>query len=373
MSEEIKENIPPVPAAEDPVVLPTGEKLVLSSSPHLSSPESTARIMFLVLASLLPASIAGIWFFGIKAALVLIFSTFFCVAAEALWCLMVKRPILRTIGDGSAAVTGLLLGLNLPASVPFYVPLIGAFLAIWLGKQIFGGLGHNPFNPCVVARVGLLIALPAAMTTWDLPRGMNDKYPSIQEFRAQPDAVTCATPLSVASTTPKVLGKGPDAELNFSSVDNPDTLKAYFLGIKGGCIGEVCVPALLLGGILLVMFNLINWKVPVCYIGTVAIITGIVNYFCPGVTPSPLFHIVTGGLLLGAIFMATDMVTCPITGSGCVLFAVGCGVLTSVIRIWGNYPEGVSFSILFMNALVPLIDRWCGVRPFGYTVKHKKD
>ena len=157
--------------------------------------------------------------------------------------------------------------------------------------------------------------------------------------------------------------------MNFSRIDNEALLWRYFWGQKGGCIGETSVIALLIGGLLLIAFNLINWRVPVCYIGTVAVITGVVHWFLPGVTPTPLFHILTGGLMLGAFFMATDMVTSPITGAGCVVFAVGCGVITSVIRIWGNYPEGVSFSILFMNALVPLIDRWCGRRPFGYVAK----
>ena len=149
-------------------------------------------------------------------------------------------------------------------------------------------------------------------------------------------------------------------------------LKKLFWGCRGGCIGETCIPALLLGGIILLAFNLINWRVPLCFIGTVAIVTGTVNLFMPGVTPPAIFHLLCGGLFLGAFFMATDMVTSPITGSGCVVFAIGCGLITSVIRIWGNYPEGVSFSILFMNALVPLIDRWCGNRPFGY-VRQRPD
>ena len=185
------------------------------------------------------------------------------------------------------------------------------------------------------------------------------------------DSVTCATPLGVVGTTPKILDDSFMAQQNFQAVDNNTMLWRYFLGIKGGCIGETSVLALLIGGILLIAFKLINWRVPICYIGTVAVFTGLVNYFFPGVTPTPLFHILTGGLVLGAFFMATDMVTSPITPTGCIVFAVGCGIITSVIRIWGNYPEGVSFSILFMNALVPLIDRWCGQRPFGYTVKRE--
>lgn len=363
------------------VMLPTGSKLVLSSSPHLHGAENVRRIMYRVLLALVPAAAAGIWFFGVSALCVILATMIFCVGAEALWCKLAGKPVVGTISDCSAALTGLLLALNLPPGTPLWACLIGALLAIWLGKQVFGGLGNNPFNPALVARVGLLIAIPGIMTTWAPAAGMTGKgYPEAAEFYSPAaladlkagkplDSVTCATPLGVAGTTKKVLGRTLEAETNFSKIDNEALLWRYFLGQKGGCIGETSVIALLIGGILLIAFNLINWRVPVCYIGTVAIITGVVNWFLPGVTPTPLFHILTGGLMLGAFFMATDMVTSPITGTGCVVFAIGCGVITSVIRIWGNYPEGVSFSILFMNALVPLIDRWCGRRPFGYVAK----
>ena len=351
-----------------PVMLPTGEKLVVSSSPHLSRPESVGRIMALVLVALLPPAAAGVWFFGFKALTVIVLTVLFSLGAEALWCLLAGKPVGRTLRDGSAAVTGLLLALNLPPDVPFYIPLIGAFLAIWFGKQVFGGLGYNPFNPALVARVGLLIAFPSLMTQWSAPRGMDESYPQAALFckSAPAPSVTCATPLGVASVSGKVLGGGEEARHHFDPIDSASLRLKYFLGMRGGCIGETCVPALLLGAAILLIFNLINWRVPVCFVGTVAVLTGILHFFLPGATPSPLFHILTGGLLLGAIYMATDMVTSPITGSGCLVFAVGCGVITTVIRVWGNYPEGVSFSILFMNALVPLIDRWCGVRPFGY-------
>ena len=351
------------------IMLPTGEDLVVSSSPHLSSPDKTSAIMGKVLIALAFPFAAGIWYFGWKAAWIVLLTAFFCIAAEALWCKLAGKPVKATLLDGSAAVTGVILGLNMPPEVPFYVPLLGALLAIWIGKQVFGGLGYNPFNPAVVARVGLLIALPGIMTFSPVPRGMDQSYPNVKEFRTPVDAVTCATPLSIVSAAPKIKGNDFYAQTNFEKVDTPELIKQYFIGCKGGSIGEVCIPAILLGGLLLVAFNLINWRVPVCYLGTVAVITGVVNYFCPGVTPSPLFHLVTGGLMFAAIFMATDMVTSPITGTGCVIFAFGCGVITSVIRIWGNYPEGVSFAILFMNALVPLIDRWSRTRPFGYARK----
>ncbi|MDR0932966.1 MAG: RnfABCDGE type electron transport complex subunit D [Victivallales bacterium] len=364
------------------IKLPVGDRLIISSSPHIKDSDSVRRIMFKVILALLPACAAGIYFFGFRSALVMLFTMAFCVGAEALWCYFAKKPVIGNISDGSAALTGLLLALNLPPQVPYWVCLIGAFLAIWLGKQIFGGIGNNPFNPALVARVGLLIALPAIMTTWQPARGMsvdqeNAKLwyspKTIEELKSGKalDAVSCATPLGVVGTTKKITDKSSAAEDNFAAVSSNEQMFEYFLGRKGGCIGETSVLALLIGGIMLVLFNLINWRVPVIYIGTVALFAGLVNYFFPGVTPPPLFHILTGGLVLGAVFMATDMVTSPITGTGCVVFAFGCGVITTVIRIWGNYPEGVSFSILFMNALVPLIDRYCTVRPFGYVTKRR--
>ena len=239
-------------------------------------------------------------------------------------------------------------------------------------SPVMRGSFFGPFNPALVARVGLLIAFPALMTQWSAPRGMTAPEAAhrsvfVKSAAADPGAtVSCATPLGVVAVSDKVTGSEAKARKHFAPIDSPRQHLDYFLGMRGGCIGETCVPALLIGAAILLAFNLINWRVPVCFVGTVALLTGVIHFFCPGVTPTPLFHILTGGLLLGAIYMATDMVTSPITGNGCLLFAVGCGVIATVIRVWGNYPEGVSFSILFMNALVPLLDRWCGVRPFGY-------
>ncbi len=365
----------------DDVKLPTGEKLVVSSSPHVRASDSVRRIMLKVLLALIPTVAAGVWLFGFRALAVIAVTVAGCVAAEALWCWGTGKKITPVIGDCSAVVTGVILALNLPAAIPLYVPVIGAFLAIWLGKQVFGGLGYNPFNPAVTARVALLIALPAAMTLWTPPRGMDKSYPNSTVFfgatgmekvnSGQLDAVTCATPLGLMTDTGKITDTGNDrkkiaaAKRNFDHVNTPELLKKYFWGVRPGCIGETCVPALLLGGLLLFFFKLINWRVPVCFAGSLALTAGIVNYFFPGVTPPALFHLVTGGVLLGAVFMATDMVTSPVTNWGCVLFGCGCGLITAVIRIWGNYPEGVSFAILIMNALVPLIDRFCTCRPFG--------
>ncbi len=367
------------------IKLPTGKNLVLSSSPHLSTGANLRKIMGGVLLALVPAVCASVWFFGWRALAVILYTVFCCVAAEAIWCALVGKPVWRTIGELSAALTGVLLALCLPVSIPLYVPPIGAVLAIWLGKQVYGGLGNNPFNPALVARVGLLIALPAAMTCWTPSRGMlHEDYPAQGEFfRADdlqrincgnvPDAITCATPLGVAGTTPKISGKSQEARDNFLPLENRELFKRCFWGDRAGCLGETSVLALIIGYFILVLLNLVNWRVPLLFVGTVALISAVTHWFMPGITPSPMFHILNGGLFLGAIFMATDMVTSPITGAGCVAFAIGCGIVTSVIRIWGNYPEGVSFAILFMNALVPLIDRWFGQRPFGYVPIRSKE
>ena len=349
------------------IKLPTGKNLVLSSSPHLSTGANLSKIMGGVLFALLPAVIASVIFFGFRALFIIVYTALCCFAAEALWCAFAGKPVWKTVSDLSAFLTGVLLALCLPVNIPLYVPPIGAILAIWLGKQVYGGLGNNPFNPALVARVGLLIALPAAMTCWTPSRGMlKDDYPERGIFFSTPDAITSATPLGVAGTAEKITDRTQKAKDNFAELENDEFLARCFWGDRAGCLGETSVFALIIGYVILVLFNLINWRVPVVFIGTVAVITAAVNMLFPGVTPGASFHILNGGLFLGAIFMATDMVTSPITGAGCVVFALGCGIVTSVIRIWGNYPEGVSFAILFMNAMVPLIDRWCGRRPFGY-------
>lgn len=356
------------------IKLPTGKKLVLSSSPHLSTGANLRKIMGGVIFALLPAIIASVYFFGLRALFIILYTAVCCVAAEAVWCALSGKPVWKTIGDLSAALTGILLALCLPVAVPLYVPPVGAILAIWLGKQVFGGLGNNPFNPALVARVGLLIALPAAMTLWTPSKGMmKEDYPERSLFFVAPDAVTAATPLGVAGTTEKIIEQSAGAKFNFSALENCELLKRCFIGDRAGCLGETSVLALLTGYVILVLLNLINWRVPVIFIGTVAVFTALINLLFPGVTPGASFHVLNGGLFLGAVFMATDMVTSPITGSGCVVFALGCGIVTSVIRIWGNYPEGVSFAILFMNALVPLIDRWCGRRPFGYVTRRERE
>ncbi|MDD4098978.1 MAG: RnfABCDGE type electron transport complex subunit D [Lentisphaeria bacterium] len=327
--------------SENTIRLPDTSQLVISSSPHLHDDVSVRRIMFTVIAALLPACLAGAWYFGPRAVWVLLVCVASCIACEILSARLIGRDV--RVADGSAALTGLLLGMNLPVTTPAWVCVIGSAIAIVLGKMIYGGLGYNPFNPALVGRVALLLAFPTTMTTWVAPLTRRLEWAGV-------DSVTQATPLGVA-----VAEAGPP----------PFPLWDLFIGRTGGSLGETCVPALLLGGLVLIALRIIRWQVPVCFLATVAVMAGVTHWLAPAQCAPPLYHLFSGGLVLGAFFMATDMVTTPLSRKGAVLFAVGCGVLTSVIRIWGSYPEGVSFSILIMNSLTPLIDRWTAGKPFG--------
>jgi Na+-translocating ferredoxin:NAD+ oxidoreductase subunit D len=324
------------------IQLPDASKLVVSSSPHIRGNETISKVMVQVLIALLPAAIAAVWFFGLHALRVMALCTLGCIAAEEIWNRCIGRK--PTWKDGSAAITGLLLAMNLSAGAPWWICLLGCLLAMILGKQLFGGLGFNPFNPALVARVALLIGFPSLMTSWVVPNSGN---------WTACDAMTGATPL------------GAQGEAVASLTD-------LFSGNVGGCLGETSALALLLGGAFLIVRKLIKWQVPAAFIGTVALVSGMVHAFRPELTPPALYHVLAGGLMIGAFFMATDMVTSPMTAKGALIFGVGCGLITSVIRIWGGYPEGVSFSILFMNALTPLIDRTTIGKPFGY-IRVKKE
>ncbi|MBM4153224.1 MAG: RnfABCDGE type electron transport complex subunit D [Kiritimatiellaceae bacterium] len=330
--------------AQTPVVqLPDATQLVISNSPHISGGETISKIMIQVFIALIPSALAAIWFFGLAALKVMILCTVSCMLIEVLWKKAIKQPI-DCWKDGSAALTGLLLAMNLSAGSPWWICVLGSFLAIGLGKQIFGGLGFNPFNPALVARVALLIGFPSLMTTWVAPQGGK---------LCACDVMSGATPL------------GEKGAVIASNMD-------LFTGNVGGCLGETSALALLIGGAFLLIRNLIKWQVPVSFIGTVALISAIVHAIDPSMTQPALYHVLAGGLLIGAFFMATDMVTSPMTANGALIFGCGCGIITSVIRIWGGYPEGVSFSILFMNALTPLIDRYTIGKPFGY-IRIKKE
>jgi electron transport complex protein RnfD len=309
------------------------DKLIVSVSPHLHKDESVTKIMWFVVLSLIPAGIAGTVIFGASALRVIVLGVVSALATEAILQILSRRKV--TILDGSAVITGLLLAYNLPAGVPFWLPVVGAFFSVAIGKQVFGGLGQNIFNPALVGRVFLMASWPKYMTAFPKPLSF--------------DAVTSATPLAL-------LKEGKVLE-NISYLD-------LFLGKRGGCIGEVCILALLLGAVFLFIKGYISWHIPLPYILTVGLFTYI---FGPkGLFSGDwLFHILSGGLILGAFFMATDYVTSPLTRKGQVFFGIGCGVITAIIRLWGGYPEGVSYAILMMNAATPIIDRYTKIRVYG--------
>lgn len=321
------------------------KQVYLSSSPHIHNGQTSAQIMRLVIYALLPAVAVAIVFFGLPALQVILICTLGCVAFEAISCKLMKRP--QSITDGSAALTGILLALNLPPASPWWLALLGSAIAIFIGKMIYGGLGCNPFNPALVARVVLLISFPIQMTTWTAPAPLSMGI----------DAVTSATPLGEMKSALMLTGQLP--EVATSGFDR------YFYGLMAGSLGEVSALVLLLGGLFLLFKKVITWHIPASFLGSVVVIAGIFWLIDPTRYPSPLFHLLTGGLILGAFFMATDMVTSPVTATGMIIFGCGCGLLTVLIRLFGGYPEGVSFAILLMNAATPLIDRYTQQRIYG--------
>ena len=301
-------------------------KLLIEPSPHIRSSMTTQKIMLHVLIALFPSVVAGTILFGLRALLLVVLCATFSVLAEFIYNKIVKRE--QTVSDLSAAVTGVILGLNLPPELPVYMAFIGCVAAIVVVKQFFGGLGQNFANPAITARIILMLSFTSYMTTWSDPFA----------YANNTDAVASATPL-VAEELPSYMD--------------------MFLGVRGGCIGETCIAAILLGGIYLVSLGIINPVTPVAFIGTVALCT-----FISG--GDVLMEIMSGGLVFGAVFMATDYATTPITPIGKLIFAIGCGLITVVIRNFGTLPEGVSYSILVMNILSPLIDRYVKPRPFGF-------
>ncbi len=324
-------------------------QLYLSSSPHIAAGETTDQVMRAVIYALLPACAVAVYFFGLAALKILLLCTVGCVVAEVACQKLMKRPL--AIADGSAVLTGILLALNLPPQCPWWLALLGAAIAVVIGKQVYGGLGYNLFNPALVARVVLLISFPVQMTTWTAPAPLGSGV----------DAVTTATPLGEWKTAVMLTGK------------LPETMSAglgdLFFGNMAGCVGEVSALALLLGAAYLFYRRILTWHIPLTFVGTVVLLSGLFWLLAPERYPSPLFQLLTGGLILGAFYMATDMVTSPVTNRGMVVFGVGCGVITVLIRLFGGYPEGVSFAILLMNAATPLIDRYTKPKKFGYVTE----
>ncbi|MBQ3949956.1 MAG: RnfABCDGE type electron transport complex subunit D [Bacteroidales bacterium] len=320
--------------------------LNVSGSPHVHSDESTKKIMWRVNLALVPSLIVAIAFFGLNALLISIVSVGSCILFQ--W--LIEKFLLKTkstICDGSAVVTGLLLAFNVPATREMILlVIIAALVAIGIGKMSFGGLGKNPFNPALVGRVFMLISFPVQMTTWPKP-GQN-----LFSMVSQP-------------TTDLTTGPTPLGMFKENGVQAVGDIWGYFVGHIGGSLGEVSALAILIGAIYLLCRRVISWHIPVSFIGTAFIFSGIL-WLCDKTTfMDPLTTILTGGIMLGACFMATDMVTSPMTKSGQLIFGFGCGLLTIIIRNWGNYPEGVSFAILLMNAVTPLINRWCKPKRFA--------
>ncbi|MBP5326932.1 MAG: RnfABCDGE type electron transport complex subunit D [Bacteroidales bacterium] len=320
--------------------------LNVSGSPHVHSDESTKKIMWRVNLALVPTLIVAIAFFGLNALLISLVSVASCVLFQ--W--LIEKFIIKcesTICDGSAVVTGLLLAFNVPATREMiWLVIIAALVAIGIGKMSFGGLGKNPFNPALVGRVFMLISFPVQMTTWPKPGENLFSMVSVPTT----DATTGATPLGL---------------IKENGVQAAGQVWDYFVGNMGGSLGEVSAIAILIGAIYLLCRRIISWHIPVSFIGTAFIFSGILWLCDKTAFVDPLTTILTGGIMLGACFMATDMVTSPMTKVGQLIFGFGCGVLTIVIRNWGNYPEGVSFAILLMNSVTPLLNRWCKPKRFA--------
>ena len=316
-----------------------GKKLLVSASPHLRTKDTTRGIMLDVVIALIPSLVAAVILFGPRVLAVTATTVITAVLSEFLARKVMKKH--NTIGDLSAVVTGLILAFNLPVSIPLWMAAIGSFFAIVVVKQMFGGIGQNFANPAIVARIVLLLSFGQAMGNWTAPLSWKT------------DAVSTATPLAV---------------LGGETAEELPSLLDMFLGIRGGCLGETCSVALIAGGIYLLARRVISYKIPVAFIGTVAVIMLIAG---KGDLEFVAYHLMSGGVLLGAFFMATDYSTSPIKSNAKIVFGVGCGLLTCLIRLFGSLPEGVSFAILIMNLLVPHIETIMAPKPFG-TVKEKK-
>lgn len=319
--------------------------VLVSSSPHMHCGLTISKSMREVMLALVPAVLASFYYFRFDAARVIVCCMVSAIIFEKLAnkVMGVKKD---TVKDGSAALTGLLLALCLPASLPSYMAVLGGMFAVVIGKAVFGGLGKNIFNPAHIGRAILLASFPQQMTTWVIPA-------------TKAAAVTAATPLAVMRMTEKVWAAGGAAASQLPPLSD------LFMGNVGGSLGETCVPALVIGGLYLIYKKLIDWRIPVFYLATVAVITGIYGAVNGYPSTFPLYHLFAGGLMIGAFFMATDWVTSPITKKGKIIYAIGLGLLTSLIRLRGSYTEGVCYSILMMNMVTPMIDRFVRNVSFG--------
>lgn len=331
--------------------------LTISGSPHVHSGESTKKIMYGVVLAMIPAMGVSFYYFGLSAIILTLVSIASCLLFE--W--LIQKYLLKgktTITDGSAVITGMLLAFNVPTNLPLGILIIGALISIGVAKMSFGGLGNNPFNPALVGRVFLLLSFPVDMTSWPKP-----SLPfSTTDFAI--DGMTGPTPLGLVKEGLKQ-GQTID-QLQSQLPGYVDML----MGQMGGSLGEVSAIALIIGGLFMLIRKIITWHIPVAYIGSTALFATILWLIDPTKYIDPTFHLITGGLMLGAIFMATDMVTSPMSKKGQLVFGIGCGVLTIIIRVWGAYPEGVSFAILLMNAVTPLINKGFKPKKFGEVINN---
>jgi electron transport complex protein RnfD len=326
----------------------------VSGSPHVHGHASVSKLMYGVVYAMIPAMLVSVYFFGWGAARVLLISVLACLFFEYI----IQKYLIKgatTINDGSAVITGILLAFNVPSNLPWWILVIGALVAIGMGKMSFGGLGKNIFNPALVGRVFLLISFPVQMTSWPVPKPLF--APGLT------DAITGPTPLGILKE-----GVRAGKSVQELAPELPDYVTAL-LGNQGGCLGEVSALALILGAVYMLSRKVITWQIPTAYLGSVVLFSGIFWLIDPTSYADPLFHLVTGGMMLGIFYMATDYTTSPMSTRAQIVYGVGAGVLTMVIRLWGAYPEGVSFAILIMNAFVPLLDGALKPKRFGEVVK----
>ena len=330
------------------------KKLLISPAPHLHGKENTRRLMLDVVIALMPASLVSVYFLGLSALSVYVVAIATCLAAEyAIQRYLIKGP--QTISDFSALITALLLALNLPPTSPWWMVAIGSLVAIGIGKMTFGGLGNNLFNPALVGRVVLLISFPVLMTDWTVTPGL---------FRGAVDAVSGATPLGIIKE-----GLAQGMTIEQLSAMHDFSYRYLLFGKIGGSMGEASAVSLLIGFAYLLIRKVIRPHIPLAVFLSIAVFTAILWWIDPQQNADPLFHLLTGGVLIGAIFMATDYVTSPMNPKGMIIFGAGIGVITVLIRVYGAYPEGVSFAILIMNATVPLLNMYCKPKRYGEVIK----
>ncbi len=347
------------------------DHFIVSASPHVRQNTSIQKVMFGVVIALVPAVVGSVYFYGLRALLLILLSCLAALVTEGV--IQRLRGVPVTMGDGSALVTGILLAFNIPPGVPWWMPVVGSVFAIAIGKQVFGGVGYNPLNPALLGRAFLLASWPVQMTTAWLPsHGGTLSGLTLKGV----DVVTQATPLAVMRKVTEIIGD-PNSTTHqivqarevLADLGSSESIANLFTGAVGGCIGETSAILLLIGAAYLMYKHYIEWRIPSTYILTVVILMWVFGGPSGLFTGNALFHFLAGGLILGAFYMATDMVTSPVSPRGMIIFGVGCGVLTSVIRLIGGYPEGVSYSILLMNVATPLIDRHTRPKKFGEVKK----